>query len=331
MAAPTAGVSFSLKHLQATQEITELTQFAESSGYNSVWIPEAWGRDAFTFLAFLAAKTNTIKLATGIVNVFSRSPAVVAQSIASLDDLSSGRAVLGLGASGRRVVEEWHGVKFEDTLRRTREYVDVVRLILAGDRADYEGQIFSLHGFSLGFNPPRKAIPVYIASLGPAAVRLTGEIADGWLPIFANESILNLGREWLTEGLERSGRSPVEVAVAAYIPTLLGDGAAVLLRRHIAFYVGAMGSYYHRLMVRSGWAAEADRIRDAWRRGEARPAIEFVTDEMLEALTITGAPSDARRRLRDFRAHGVTEPVLAMPLGATPGAIRATLEALSGE
>jgi F420-dependent oxidoreductase-like protein len=331
VAVANVGVSFSLRHLQSADEVIELTRFAESSGYASVWIPEAWGRDAFTFLAFLAAKTTSIKLATGIVNVFSRTPALTAQSIASLDDISGGRAVLGLGASGQRVIEDWHGLRFEKVLQRTREYVEVVRLILAGDEIDYDGQVFALHAFSLDFKPPRRSVPIYIAALGPANVRLTGEVGDGWLPIFPNETILNQGRQWLSEGAACTGRSSAGLAVAPYIPTLLGDDAATLLRRHIAFYVGAMGSYYHRLMVRSGWAEEADAIRGAWQKGSSRQAVGLVTDEMLHAFTISGTPGQARQRLLEFRANGVTEPILTMPGGATPKAIRATLEALSGE
>ena len=327
---PRLGVSFALQLASQTKEIQEYTVLAEKNGYESVWIPEAWGRDAFTLLAVLATMTESIQLATGIVNVFSRTPAIVAQSIASLDDISEGRAILGLGASGPIVIEHWHGLEFKNVLTRTREFVEVVRLILSGSRADYDGEVYKLRDFSLAFRPPRSRVPIYLAAIGPANSCLAGEVADGWLPVFASAALLETAEVWLAEGVSRAARERTEVTVAAYIPTLLGPQAPNLLRRHIAFYVGGMGSYYFRLMVRSGWEREARAIRDRWRAAARKEAAELVTDEMLEALTVTGDVTAARARLQEFRRQGVDLPILAMPHGAESGAIRATLEALGG-
>jgi F420-dependent oxidoreductase-like protein len=324
------GVAFSLQHMSEFGQVEALALQAEKFGFESIWVPEAWGRDAFTALAVLASRTTTIKLGTGIVNVFSRTPAIVAQSIASLDDISGGRAILGLGASGPRVIEQWHGLKFEHVLQRTREFVEVVRLIVSGSPVNYEGQVYKLREFTLGFKPPRPAIPIYLAAIGPANVRLAGELADGWLPIFASRTLLESGAAWLTEGAERTGRSRSEVDVASFIPTLVGPRAPQLLRRHIAFYVAAMGSFYHRLMVRSGWAMQADQIRERWHAGGRREAAGLVSDEMLDALTITGDAATSRRRLEDFMRLGVDSPILAMPQGADAKSIHATLEALGG-
>ncbi|HZT97636.1 MAG TPA: LLM class flavin-dependent oxidoreductase [Chloroflexota bacterium] len=322
------GVSFSLRQLHDFEETERLTLLAEQLGFDSVWIPEAWGRDSFTVLAALAMKTRNIRLATGIVNVFSRTPALVAQSIASLDDISGGRAILGLGASGPRVVERWHGLQFENVLQRTREFVEVVRAVLAGGPVTYHGQIFRISDFSLGFKPPRSRIPIFLAALGPANVRLTAEIADGWLPIFASSRLLSQAAPWIEEGVERARRRREDVAVASYIPTLIGSSADDVLRRHLAFYIGAMGSYYYRLMVRSGWEREARAARDLWRAGSRLEATAAITDDMLRSTTIGGTPSEARRRLEIFRRDGVSLPILAIPGGAPSPAIRATLEAL---
>jgi F420-dependent oxidoreductase-like protein len=324
------GLTFSLQQASKTAEVEELTCLADHLGFDSVWIPEAWGRDAFTLLAALAMDTRSIRLATGIVNVFSRTPAIVAQSIASLDELSGGRAILGLGASGPRVVEQWHGLKFENVLQRTREFVDVVRLILSGDRVSYDGQIYKLNGFSLAFQPPRSDIPIFLAAIGPANTRLTGEIADGWLPIFASRKLLAAGDEYLTEGATAANRSRNQITVAAYIPALLGSRGPELVRRHIAFYVGAMGSFYYRQMVRGGWEREAAAIRERWQAGDSSAARELVGDEIVGALAITGNPEDGRRRLAEFRRQGIDLPVLAVPEGADVAEIRATLEALGG-
>ncbi len=323
------GISFSLRQIGSFENVERLTMLAEELGFDSVWIPEAWGRDAITVLAVLATRTTRIKLATGIVNVFSRTPAITAQTIASLDDLSNGRAILGLGVSGPRVIEQWHGLPFETPLERTREFVEVVREILKGEPVDYSGHIFRLRGFSLGFKPPRHDIPIFLAAIGPANIRLAGEVADGWLPIFASPDLLASGAGWLAEGAALSGRSGRDIQIASYVPALLGPGADDRLRAHIAYYVGAMGSYYYRLMVRSGWGAEADRIRSLWRLGSRREAAASVSQEMLEGLTLRGSVAGARERLLEFRSQGVTIPILAMPEGATFEAIRATLESLS--
>ncbi|SRR5579884_614215 len=323
------GVSVSLEHLNRLKEVEELALLAEGQGFQSLWIPEAWGRDAFTVLALLAAKTTKIQLATGIVNIFSRTPAIVAQSIASLDDISNGRAILGLGASGPRVIEDWHGLKFEKVLERTREYVDVVRLILSGRRVSYDGSVFSLHDFRLGFDPPRSGIPIFLAATGPANVRLAGEIADGWLPIFANPALLTQAGDWLGEGLAAGGRNRTDVTVAAYIPTLLGgEESRRLLRRHVAFYVSAMGSYYFRLLVRSGWKEEAVRIREAWRAGSHVRAAELVTSDMLDGICISGTVEEAAQALQRHRRSGIDLPILTLPQGARRESTRATLEAL---
>lgn len=324
------GVSFSLEQVGNTNEVVELTRAAEDLGFDSVWIPEAWGRDAFTLLAVLATQTSRIHLATGIVNVFSRTPAIVAQSIASLDELSEGRAILGLGASGPRVIERWHGLKFERVLQRTREFVEVVRLILSGDRADFQGEIYRVRDFALAFRPPRPHVPIFLAAIGPANVRLTGEIADGWLPVFASQNMLDAANLWLDDGAARSGRTRADIVVASYIPALIGPHSATPLRRHIAFYVGGMGSFYYRLMVRSGWEEQANAIRLAWRSGRCREAADLVSSEMLDALAVTGGMVDARDRLMRFRELGVDVPILAIPHGADVQSIHATLEALGG-
>ena len=154
--------------------IIALARRADELGYDSLWVGESWGRDVFTVLTMMACHTGRIRLGTGIVTVFSRTPALVAQSIASLDVASQGRAVLGLGTSGRIVIEEWHGVKYDRPVERTREYIDIVRMALAGQRVDYQGSLFQLSRFRLTFSPVQERIPIYVASLGPRNLALTG-------------------------------------------------------------------------------------------------------------------------------------------------------------
>jgi alkanesulfonate monooxygenase SsuD/methylene tetrahydromethanopterin reductase-like flavin-dependent oxidoreductase (luciferase family) len=164
------------------KHLLSYARLAESAGYEAVWIPEAFSSDAFTLLGAVASHTKRMRLATGIVNVFSRSPALLAQSFATLDEMSDGRAIIGLGTSGPIVIENWHGVKFEKPVTRMREVVEIMRLALAGERVDYTGHFFKLRGFQMLIKPVQARLPIYLATFKPNAVRQTGEIADGWLP-----------------------------------------------------------------------------------------------------------------------------------------------------
>src|SRR5579864_5695975 len=163
--------------------VVELARVADRLGYDTLWVPETWGFDAVTILAVLAASTERIRIASGVLNVYSRSAALIAQTAASLQHLSRNRFILGLGTSGPIVVEGWHGVAFRNPIMRTREYVEVIRLALSAQTVDFAGQTMQLSRFRL-LNPPNAMPPIYIASLGPRNVRLTGEVADGWLPTF---------------------------------------------------------------------------------------------------------------------------------------------------
>lgn len=166
------------------RELIECVRAADACGYDSFWMPEAWERDAFTLLTELAGRTERIHLGTGIINVFSRSPALIAMSAATLDDISGGRVRLGLGTSGARVVEDFHGVRFSKPLTRLRETIQIIRLLLAGERADFSGECFELRRFKLGFKPVRSEIPIYVAALTQKSLRQAGELADGWLPTY---------------------------------------------------------------------------------------------------------------------------------------------------
>ena len=177
-------LTFSSRDNNDDDDLIAVAQAADRLGYESFWTGESWGRDAFTVLTMLACHTARIGLGTGIVTVYSRTPGLVAQSIASLDRISNGRAVLGLGSSGRIVIEDWHGVKFDHPVGRTAEYIDIIRLALSGERVNYEGRFYSLKRFRMGVLPVQERVPIYVASLGRRNLELTGREADGWLPIW---------------------------------------------------------------------------------------------------------------------------------------------------
>src|SRR3984893_6131847 len=174
--------------------LIERVKIADHAGVHSIWVPEAWGRDAFTLLTLCAEQTSQAHLATSIVNIYSRTPAALAQHFATLDELSGGRMVIGLGTSGYRVIEHWHGVPFQPSLTRLREYVEIIRMCLAGEPLKYSGKVFNLQrGFRLRFQPVRSRIPIFIASLTPKSVAQTARLADGWMPVLI--PLEQLGRE----------------------------------------------------------------------------------------------------------------------------------------
>lgn len=315
-----------------TEELTEFARLAERLGYHSVWVPEMWGRDAFTILSVLALNTQTIKLGTGIVPVFSRSPAVIAQTVATLDEVSGGRMMLGLGASGPAVIESWHGAAFEKPLERTREYVEIIKLILSGGRVDYQGEIFSLKGFRLQFKPVRPDVPILVAAIGPRNVRLTGEVADGWIPfLIPRDSIKEAGKE-LILGAESKGREAGKLLVCPYVTSAVsgdGESAKSVVREHIAYYVGGMGAFYYNTVSRFGLGNEAAAIKGAWESGSKKEAVAAVSARMLDALSISGAPEQGRAAVQAYIDEGAHLPILVFPPKASRELVRETIESLA--
>jgi coenzyme F420-dependent oxidoreductase len=314
-------------------EIVEVVQQAEALGYDSVWAGESWGRDGFTWLTQLACHTGRIKLATGITTVYSRSPALIAQTVASLDEISAGRVILGLGTSGPIVIENWHGIPFERPLRRTREYIEIIRLILSGERVNYQGEIFQLKGFRLPFTPVRPKVPIYVASLGPQNLRLTGELADGWLPIYLDATHLQEFQHDLASGAQKAGRALSAIDVAPYILSCVSEdveAARRLVKSHLAYYIGGMGTFYANLIARYGFEDEVSRVREAWGRRDRQSAASQVTDAMVARMAICGSPTEGRAQLETYRAAGVTLPIVSFAHGASRDMIRQTLEGLAG-
>jgi F420-dependent oxidoreductase-like protein len=314
-------------------------QAADRLGYDTVWVAEAYGWDAFTVLTEIACRTERIKLGTGIVNVFSRSPALIAQSAASLDNISGGRFVLGLGTSGHQVIEGWHGVKFERGVRRLRETMDVVRTVVRRDKLVYKGEVFHLPmGLKLITHPPRPRIPIYLATLTPSGVALAGEAADGWLPVFFSPRHFERAiKPQLEKGAARAGRSLDELSICVSQPVVVTDDVEAgrdTVREHMALYIGGMGSrernYYNQLFRSYGFEEQALRIQDlylAHRRVEAKAA---VTPEMIDLVTIIGDLDECRRRLGELEAAGVSEVALSLQVpGNDPMRIMGALEALA--
>ena len=316
-------------------EIIAVTRRADELGYDTVWTGEAWGRDVFTVLTMIACHTGRLRLGTGIATVFSRTPSMIAQSIASLDVISKGRAVLGLGTSGRLVVEGWHGLKYERPLERTREYIEIIRMALAGQRVNYQGRNFQLSRFRLQFSPVQERIPIFVASLGQRNMALTGEMADGWLPTWVHVDHLPGMKAQLEEGATKAGRNTGDLTAApqilSYVTRNADDKAEArrLLSGHMAYYVGGMGTYYNELFQRYGYGEEAQRVREAWALNERERAASMFSDDILDKLTIWGDVEECRDKLERYRANGADMPVIGFPHGCPLDASIRTLEALA--
>jgi F420-dependent oxidoreductase-like protein len=310
------------------QRVIELAQLAEAGGYESIWVPETWGTDAVTLLALLARETRRIHLAAGVFNVYSRSAMLIAQTAATLQSLSGGRFLLGLGASGPIVVESWHGVPYRRPVGRTADYVNAIRLALAGATVDFDSTDFTLKGFKLQ-NPPRLPVPIYIAALGPKNVRMAGAIADGWLPIFVARGHLKSMFDELASGAASTARDVARIDVASYVPAAVGPRAELLIRQQLAYYVGGMGTFYAETMERAGFGGEVKRVREAWQRGDRTTAVNAISASLLEACAASGSAVDMRDRLKAFRAEGVALPILMLPHGTSSDEAAALVEALA--
>lgn len=298
---------------------------------DTLWVPETWVRDAGIQLAVAAMSTEKIRLASGIFNIFGRSPGQLAQTASELDVLSGGRFTLGIGVSGRAVVENWHSSLFDHPLRRTRETLAVLRSAFSGARVNFEGELIRMKGFRLRRRPVQERLPIYIAANGPMNSRLSGEVADGWIPFFIPFSRFREAMAPLAEGAAKAGRPVSEVEVAPFVMISPDDSltrARARVKPVVAFYVGAMGDYYHAQLSRWGYGPEAQRIRDAWEQAGRSAAIQQVSDELVDDLALCGPVSRCLEGLSRLREAGVTHPILRFPDEMEEEAVGRALDAL---
>jgi F420-dependent oxidoreductase-like protein len=315
------------------KQMVRAAEIADEAGMDTLWIPEAWSYDQVPIITEILLKTKNLKVGTGIMNCFSRSPALVAMTTATLDELSQGRFVLGLGTSGQNVVEGFHGIPFERPLQRLREYVEIVNLLLAGERlVTHEGEIYkNLRPFKLAFTPYRKKVPIYIASLARKSVRMVGEIADGWIPTFWPKHMYKDGIMWIEEGAAKSGRDPKEVDVSPYITTVAMDDvetAKMIAKGPLSFYIGGMGKFYHQMLTRAGFGEEADRVKNLYEEGKKAEAAEAVDDKLIESTAAVGSMEAVKEKLDSFREAGVTNPIVSYPTGADEETVEKYIHAI---
>ncbi|MBB4956542.1 LLM class F420-dependent oxidoreductase [Micromonospora polyrhachis] len=318
----------------------------EQDGLDVVWVSEAYGFDAPTIMGYLAARTTRLQIGSAILPIYSRTPALLAQTAAGLDAISGGRAILGLGASGPQVIEGWHGVAYDRPLARTREVIRICRQVWRRETLVHD-DIYRLplpagEGTGLGkplkilTRPVRDRIPIYVASLGDKNVRMTAELADGWLPfLYVPERAADVWGAALAAGRGRRPDDLGPLEVVAGGPLAIGPdvtGLRDLARPQIALYVGGMGAkgrnFYHDLLCRYGYAAEADRIQDLYLAGRKAEAAAAVPAELLERTSLIGPQSYVRDRVQAYRDAGVTI-LNVTPLGAEPRHLIATVKDLA--
>src|SRR3954471_4857619 len=320
----------------------------EQAGPDTVWVAEAYGFDSPTLMGYLSAKTETINIGAAILNVYSRTPALLAQTAAGLDNVSGGRAILGLGASGPQVVEGWHGMPYSKPLGRTREAIEIIRAAMRREKLEFQGKSFTLplpadQGTGLGkplkmlTHPERDSVPIYIAALGQKSVEGTAEYADGWLPfLYTPEGAAKVWGDALAAGTAKRSADLAPLEIAAGGMVAVGDdvkGMLDLARPMLALYIGGMGSrgknFYNQLACEYGYEAEAKRIQDLYLDGHKRDAEAEVPLELLEMVNLVGPESYVKERVAAFRESGVTNLQVAPASDDPAGLVRRLKEWVS--
>lgn len=316
------------------KEMLEKARVAESLGIEFLSTGEAWGPSSIPWLTAVALNTSKAMIGTSILNVYSRTPAAMAQDFAVLDDLSEGRMVLGLGTSGANVIEHFHGVPFNKPLRRLREYTEIFNILISGEPLNYDGEIFQMQrGFRLNYHCVRDHIPVYIAAITPKSIRQTGEIADGILPIHWPKSLFGQLREDLKAGAVAAGQPDKPFTIAPYTKVTVLDGSSEdegkrrEAQQLLQFYINRMGVFYWQMLERNGFAEDVQNSKAAWAERDAEGSIAAISDRMLHACQVIGPIEEVREQLQERANLGADIQMLYMPPGDA-AQVGKTLESL---
>jgi len=314
-------LGFSLGTLLEHDEVLKCAAIADKHGVESIWIPESWGREAFVTLGSLAVLTKRVFLGTGIIGIYSRSPASIAMAVTTLDILSNGRALLGLGASSKALVENWHGVRFSNHVARMREYVELVRLICKGDKVNYTGKFSKVNNFKLAFKPIRERIPIYVAAVNENMLNLSTNIADG--AILFLRPIDDLKRT-----ISKLKINKDRFDIACVIMTAVSKDAELArerARKTLAFYV-AVGKIYSEFLVSHGFKDEVQKMIGYYKKHGLENVHKLVPDKMLDSIAIAGEPEECRKRLAKFKETGVSLPIIQFnPVGDTENSFKEVL------
>ena len=289
--------------------LIDRAKIADAAGIHSIWVAETWGYDALTMLTTFAEHTNRIQLATAIVNIYSRTPAALAQHFGTLDKLSNGRMIMGLGTSSPQVVEHFHGVKFNPPLTRLKETVKIINMLLAGTPLNYDGKLFKLsRGFKLRFEAQRKHIPIWIASLNSKSVEFTARHTDGWLPSMIPLGGLAQATSEFRAIAKEAGRRPNEVEVKSPGHVTITNNTERARAAHagtVAFYAARMGTFYSEQLARYGFGQDVAKIKEAWASGGSKAGIAAASEKLLTELGYIGGIEGALERLKAQDEAGI--------------------------
>jgi alkanesulfonate monooxygenase SsuD/methylene tetrahydromethanopterin reductase-like flavin-dependent oxidoreductase (luciferase family) len=303
-------LGFSLGSLLSIEDISNCAKTLSNHNIDSIWVPETWGMDCCSVLSNISGIAKKPKLGTSIINIYSRSPALIAMSAVTLDTLSDGRFILGLGTSSKPIVQEWHGLEFSHNVQRMREYVDVIRLVVSGEKVSYQGQIFHLKNFGLLIKPQRTKIPIYLAAINKKMVDLTWDIADG--VIFYLRPLHEL------KATIEKMQSRRRIDVTCQVITCVSDDpekAILRAKQTVAFYV-SVGRIYREFLASNGFEKETTAIFEEYIKNGLGGNHTFVTDKMVNSLSACGTPEDVRKKISTFVDAGVNLPILQFnPIG----------------
>ena len=297
-------IACSLGSLLSVEEVLHCSKSISNSKIDSIWIPETWGMENFSTMSAVASNTESQKIGSSIINIYSRSPSTIAMGAATVDILSKGRLILGLGTSSMPIVEDFHGYKFSNPVQRMKEYVEIIRLALSKKQMNYSGKIFQLNNFTLLIEPKRKSIPIYLAAINEKMVNLTWEIADG--VIFYLRPLEEL-KETITKM-----QSKKRIDVACQIITCVSEdseNAILRAKKTLAFYV-SVGDIYREFLSKNGFQNETNNIFDEFKKSGFKSNHELVTEKMLNSLCIAGNPNESKKQLQKFRDSGIDLPII---------------------
>jgi len=297
-------LAYSLGSLLSVNQILECSSILSKYSPDTIWIPETWGMENFSMLSMVSQKIPNAKIGSSIINIYSRSPSLIAMGAATVDIISNGRLILGLGTSSMPIVEDFHGYKFEKPVLRMKEYVDIVKQVLSGNIVNYNGNFFKLKGFSLLIKPLRQNIPIYLAAVNEKMVELTWEIADG--VIFYLRPFNEL-KETISKMQQKK-----QIDVTCQIITAISNDSEKAIKQAkitLAFYI-SVGKIYREFLSKNGFVNETANIYDEFKKSGFKSNQELVTDKMLDELTIYGTPDDCRKKLEKFKETGITLPII---------------------
>ena len=313
------------------QDYQELSSQAEKNGFEAVWVPEGGGRDSLTSLATIAMKTDTVKLGTGILPIFARTPTNTAMSAAGMAAVSDGRFLLGLGVGHAPTVESRDGIPFKQPMTRMRETIQIIKALLSGEEVNFTGKQFKITGASMGAATPKTKVPIYIAALGPQMLEMVGELADGVLMNWTAVDYLGEAIGHIKRGAEKAGRDPNEIDITGYVRVAVGDNLTESrdsLRRQVARY--ASNPFYRNFFAQTGFDKEMSAAAAALADGNLDKAADSITEEMQDQVAIVGTVDECRAALEKRRAAGLQLPVIApFAVGDNMASHRHVIEALA--